>query len=177
MKKTLTILLLLVVFLSKVNGQVIPDNYKLLVKLDIPKDLKWGIPSEIILDSVNNYFVIAFDYRPTYLDFYKLDSWEKINRLKLGWFTYLDNSYFDEKTNSFYIDKGWFRNNFVKVDAKTFDKKGISCKKTPRGCDNEKFVDTKTEYFGRTTLINNEWYIIKYDEAVIEVYLKEYYSL
>jgi len=172
MKKTLTILLLLVVFLSKVNGQVIPDNYKFLVRLDIPTDLKWGIPSEILIDSTNNYFVIAYDYRPTYLDFYRLDSWEKIKRVKLGWFTYLDNSYFDKKTNSFYIDKGWFKNNYVKVDAKTFEKKGISCKKTPQGCDYDRQVEKESNYFGNTAIIKNERYIIKYTDTEVEVYLK-----
>jgi hypothetical protein len=151
----------------------IPSNYKLLVKLNKPIDLKWGIPSEIMIDSSNKYFIISYDYNPAHMDLYSMSDWKLIKRIDIKGYTYLYNSYFYLNENAVYIDRGRNNNNYVKIDLTTFNQTHITCDKVPRGCEYDRSVAGKKEYYNDIGIITENWYLIKYNDIKAEVYLKK----
>ncbi len=176
MKYSIKIFLgLFLIGLTSIGFTQIPENYKLFAKIDAPKDLKWGIPEEIMVDSAKSLMVIAYDYNPTYLELYRIEDMKKLTRIKSRGHVYMDNCYFDLENNEMYIDKGRYKNRYVKYDLSTFKKKKVRCKDTPRGCPFERILDSETKYHGKYTYMGTEWYIIKFDYDQIEVYLTDQY--
>ncbi len=72
------------------------------------------------------------------------------------------------------IDKGRYKNNYLKIDLDSYTQIKVSCNEVPRGCPYEKIIDNQETYFEDTglTISNNEWYILKYDDYKLEIYLE-----
>jgi|GEM_PF-4803873 len=152
----------------------IPSNYKLFVKLNAPTDLKWGIPGEILIDESHKYFIISYDYKPTHIDLYSMSDWKLIKRINIKGYVQLFNSYFYSHDNAVYIDKGMFKNNYIRVDLTTYDQTPINCDKAPYGCGYGKYTETKTDHYpGDISVSKTDWYVIKYDNTKAEIYLKK----
>ncbi len=179
MKNSYIYILIILINISFIGyAQEISSDYKLLVKIDSPDDLKWGIPSEILMDSTHRFLIIAYDFNPTYIDFYEVENWEMIKRIKIKGYTYFDNSYFQLDENSVYIDRGRNKNKYIKVDLKTFNQLKVHCENVPNGCSYEPIFESKIDYYENTniTIINNDWYILRFNEKETEIYLNKNYE-
>jgi len=155
-------------------SQKIPDDFKLFATINSPKDLKWGIPGAILIDSTKKLMIVEYDYNPTYLDFYSIEDMKFLKRVKTKGHVYMDNSYFYQVDNAVYIDKGRYKNNYIKIDLNSYTQTKVSCDKVPLDCPYEKIIDNQVTYFEDKglTISNNEWYILKYDDYKLEIYLK-----
>lgn len=173
MKKIIITSAIFVLIFFDSIGQINTDNYQLIKKIDRPLELKWGIPSEIMIDSTLRILVIAYDYNPTYLDFFDIDNWEKISQVKIRGYTTLDLSYFDLDNNCVYIEKGKIRYNYIKVDLSDFSTTKVNRNQTHDNCNGCSVTSDIRHYDeqSKTTTITRDWYALCFNEKMTEIYL------
>lgn len=153
----------------------VPSNFKLVVTLDKPINIKEGLPGEILIDSTNTYFIISYDYNPSYLDVYAMKEWKLLKRLTIPKYTYLFGSYFYLKDNAVYVNYGGvLREKYTKIDLNEFTQTEVPCENTPRGCFYSTHEKLKSDFRNNGVAISTRGsYIIKYNSNKTEVYLKK----
>jgi hypothetical protein len=173
MKYCIIYILTISLSLGTCLGQVDFKKYELFKKLGVAEDLKWGIPSEIMIDSTLGLFVIAYDYNPTYLDFYDFNNWKNISRVEIKGYTSFDSSYFNPSDSCLYVDRGRNKNKYIKIELTDYSTSKIDCQITPKGCDYGNIIVSKIHYDEKTqlTIRDKEWYVLKYDDSMTEIYI------
>lgn len=161
------LILIILMFLTKFAiSQEIPQGYKHLVTLDLPK-LKDDIPHEILMDTINNLFIIAYGFKPTYLDCYQLHNWKTYKRIKMKGWVHLTYSYFSEDGQYLYVDQRSNR-SLMQVNLETLEQIKFKCKDAPKGClykENSSDIDDVFGYDPFYTLIREDKYVILYEPS------------
>ncbi len=177
--KSKIIVVIIIILFSKKFGltQEIPDNFKLFAEINYLNTTAREFPNELLFDADRKMMIIASNFKPTYLDIYKIDDQlEWIQRVYVKGWVYLDNSFFYQQENAVFIDVGRSKAKFVKIDLDTYLQTRVSCEEVPRGCEKSKIIPTKvttsSEEGKEFTILNNEWYILKYDILKTEIFLK-----
>jgi len=154
-------------------------DFELFATIERPTDLQFGIPSEILLDSARTMMIIAYDYNPTYLEFYRIKDLKLIKRITTNGHVYLDNSYFYLSENAVYIDKGRNKNKYIKIDLDNYNQEKVSCDEVPLGCPFEKIIDSKIviNEEKKTITTNNSWHVLSYDGTTTQIYLKKNHGI
>ena len=152
-----------------------PPNFSFFVKLDKPFNLKWGIPGEILFDSLNKFFIISYDFNPSHLDFYNIYDWKLVKRVEIPGFVYFYNSFFRFSEHAVYIEIGRFSSKFVRIDLTNFSQSVVPCADSPRGCVYIEPTPVKSESLLNSDIrmITEDRYIIKYNDTKAEIYLKK----
>ncbi len=174
---TTTLLSLLLVltlgFLSPIQAQEIPEEYVFWKELRIPEDLKHGVPASLLFDSTRKYMLIEYDYKPTYLELYRMEDMKRLKRLKVKGHVYLDNSYFYPKENALYLDFGRARSKYVRFDLSSYEEEKVPCEEAPWGCHYDRPVDIREwinpNYY--SIIQYTDWYVLKSFEHHIHIYL------
>jgi antitoxin component YwqK of YwqJK toxin-antitoxin module len=111
---------------------------ELILTLNKP-DLKWAIPNSILVSPDNKYFLISYDFNPTFFELYETDPMRKIKEFKTRGHSYLSYSFFHN--GSIYIDIGKRINigqektQFVAFDIATGQMERVKCEVSPLGCE------------------------------------------
>ena len=158
---------------GKSFGQDIPSDYPLLTKID-KQD---GLPSEILVDSTISYLAILYELKPSYVEVYSTENWERIQTVKFKKPAYLFSSYFS-LNNELYIAHS--KNKYRKVNLQTNETTDLDCSETPHGCYYFDELNTKMKLFEetKTVQISNEKYILISNPSGIKIYLnKKQYDL
>jgi hypothetical protein len=114
-------------------------------------DLKWGLPNGILISPDNKYFLVSYDYKPSYVDLYEVNGFKKLKTFKIkGHFVYFSSSFFNNDNDGVYIDVGKRINinidigkrsigkekiKYLFFDLQTGKRQKIKCKDGPKGCD------------------------------------------
>jgi hypothetical protein len=139
---------LIIVFISTFNAYGQADS--LIYTLPRP-DLKWGLPNEILISPDNKYFLVGYDYKPSYVELYELSGFKKLRTLKInGHFTHFSSSFFHNDNKEVYIDIGKRINinfdigrhsigkekvKYLLFDLHTGERQKVKCEDGPKGCD------------------------------------------
>jgi len=171
-RKILALLAFTIVSSSFLFGQNIPKGFNLYKTISSANDLKHGIISEILIDSVLGYIMVDYDYHPTYIEIFDLNTCRKLERLKIWNFIYLSESYLDKNGEFIYFEVGRWKSRYIKVDMKTFKKERVSCKKSPKGCDYDNLERIPTYNIQNRTILA-ERYFLKVSNKQIDIYIKK----
>ena len=113
-------------------------------------DLKWGIPGGILFSPDDKYFLVSYDFKPSYVDLYELEGFKRLSRFKIkGHYVYFPNSFFHSDNKEIYIDIGKRINIIIDIGRRTIGKekikylvfnlqtgerKKVKCENGPKGC-------------------------------------------
>src|SRR5436190_9493449 len=141
---------LIFVFISIFNSYGQTDS--LIYTLPQP-DLKWGIPGGLLISPDNKYFLVQYDYKPTYVAVYELNGFKKLKTFKIkGHYVHFSSSFFTDDNSGVYIDIGKRINinldigkhsigkekiQYLLFNLQTGERQKIKCEDGPRGCNYE----------------------------------------
>jgi len=171
------LLIYLLIISTTVFGQEKFHEYEKLVEIRKPVGLKFGLPSEILFDPDSSFMLIAYDYKPTYIEIFRCKNWSKIGRFEIKGFTNFGISYFDLASNTFFIGRNKpFVNRYHTINLKSLQVAKVKgCKQTPRGCNYGETTVQKQEINDEgQTLTLKDKYVIEYlyDVDKISIYVK-----
>ena len=152
----------------------------------LPKpDVKWGLPSEVLLSPDNRYLLVAYDYSPTWLDLFEVDGFKKIRTYRIRNHIYLSTSYFSGDGTKMFINVGQRirifleKPKFYVYTVGEKDRKIVKCRNSPKGCsyplNNETGLveDTETGMFYSEYVPVQGKYKYRIINNEVEVYTKK----
>jgi len=161
------------------------DGYTHLVTLEQPVELKDRLPSDIIMDSTAGIFIISYDYKPSTLDFYDINTWSLKKRVEIKGHVYLFRSFFKSEENAVYIANGSGLKKYICIDLETFETKQVKLKYEPieDEYDANEFLPITLKMIKQPgnnswtlqSIIRNGWNIIVVDDNsnYVRIYLKD----
>lgn len=150
------------------------DSFKRELITTLPRpDIKWGIPNSILVDPQNKYFLVSYDFRPSFFELYEIGSLKKVNDFKARGHSYLFTSFFHE--GDIYIDIGKMINigeekiRYLVYNISSNQIEKMDCKDGPLGCSysaSSPYRNERTKEYLTTDL----QLMIKIEDRKVNVY-------
>jgi len=103
------------------------EGYDLFCKLTVPSELKRGNPDALFIEKSNNLLILSYDYNPSFLYFYDLQTFELIRKEKIPGHVYLSLSYFSKPENALFVEVGRIKSKYIKINLSDFNRTKVKC--------------------------------------------------
>lgn len=129
--KIIPILYCLIFVVLNLNGQEIPENFRL-QKIIQAKDLIHASPSDLLVTGDLKHLIISYDSKPTHLHIYETKNWDRINTLEIPNNFYLGQSKTDcKQPYLLYGDYGNVQPKFYSINIVSGNRTRIKTKDLP----------------------------------------------
>lgn len=158
------------VFAQKEPYPVTGYTFQQIIKPPFQKKLS---VNEIMLSPDDQFLVVNYGNKPTYVVFFSLKTWEKEKEFKLPGWVEFSGAYFDAAREYLYIKTERFSSNYYRLHVSDQKVDTIACQNAPKGCkqsdiakDIKELYTSGKEYFiGVHRKFSSQLVIYKINEA------------
>jgi len=133
--RRLTLLLTICLFILPyfTQAQIEEKGYQFVLSVDNGMQRKM-YANEILLDDTQQFLVVNYGNKPTYITVFKYGSWEPLFNYRLPDWVDFSGAYFDYETLDFYIKASRYSTEYYRLDLENGEQEIRECETLPGGC-------------------------------------------